>query len=337
MKKNIFITGITGQDGAYLAKYHLDQGNTVTGGARRNSERSFWRLEKMGIKDKVKIVDFDLLDYHNMLDVVKNTDIDEFYNLAAQSFVGTSFRQPFYSLKCNGLAVCELVEMLLEHKPNTKFYQASTSEMFGEVKSIPQDENTPFNPSSPYGIAKLMAHNFVEVYRKSYGFKGYCGILFNHESALRGNEFVTKKISNWVRELHNNKGEFEKPLQLGNIYAQRDWGHARDYVRAMSMMMKLEQPNSYVIATGQSYSVKDFISMCFNEIGISLRWEGEGLDEKGIDTESDRIMVEINKDYYRPNDVEQLLGNSLKAYKYFKWKPKTTIYDLVSDLVWDTV
>jgi len=251
--------------------------------------------------------------------------------------VGTSFRQPFYSLKCNGLAVCEMVEMLLEYKPETKFYQASTSEMFGDVKTTPQDENTPFNPSSPYGIAKLMAHNFVEVYRKSYGFKGYCGILFNHESALRGNEFVTKKIANWVRKLHENKGEFREPLQLGNIYSERDWGHARDYVRAMSMMMKLDNPDSYVIASGKSYSVKEFVEMCFAEIGIYLRWEGKGLDEKGIDPKTGEVLVEINKEFYRPNDVECLLGNSNKAYRRFKWKPKESIGDLVSDLVWDKV
>jgi len=335
MKKNIFITGITGQDGGYLAKYHLEQGNNVIGGARRSAERSFWRLEKLGIKDKVKIVDFDLLDYHNMLEVIKNTDIDEFYNLGAQSFVGTSFRQPFYSLKCNGLAVCELVEILLEHKPDTKFYQASTSEMFGDVKKTPQDENTPFNPSSPYGIAKLMAHNFVEVYRKSYGFKGYCGILFNHESALRGNEFVTKKIANWVRDYH--EGKTDTPLQLGNIYSERDWGHARDYTKAMAMMMNLEIPNTFVIATGEKYSVKDFVDKCFYEIGRAVKWEGEGLDEKAIDVSNNKVVVEINKEFYRPNDVETLLGDSTKAYKYFKWKPESSIDDIVSDLVWDKV
>jgi GDPmannose 4,6-dehydratase len=272
-----------------------------------------------------------------MVNVVKNYEIDEFYNLAAQSFVGTSFKQPFYSLKCNGFAVCELVEILMEYSPNTKFYQASTSEMFGEVRETPQTEWTPFNPSSPYGIAKLMAHNFVEVYRKSYGFKGYCGILFNHESALRGNEFVTKKISNWVRELCKNEGEFSEPLQLGNIYSERDWGHSKDYVRAMHLMMMLDRPDTYVIATGEKYSVKDFVNLCFNEADITLVWKGKGLEEKGIDKETGKVLVEINEKFYRPNDVESLLGNSNKAYQAFKWKPKETIQSLVSDLVWDRV
>jgi GDPmannose 4,6-dehydratase len=334
--KNIFISGVTGQDGAYLAKYHLDKGNNVIGGARRSSERTFWRLEKLGIKDKVKIVDFDLLDYHNMVNIIKETDIDEFYNLAAQSFVGTSFRQPFYSLKCNGLAVCELVEILLEYRPDTKFYQASTSEMFGEIREPKQNELTPFNPSSPYGIAKLMAHNFVEVYRKSYGFLGYCGILFNHESALRGDEFVTKKISNWVRNYYKGKLEVIKPLQLGNIYSERDWGHSRDYVEAMAMMLE-GKPDTYVIATGKKYSVKDFVNMCFDEIGVELKWEGVGVEEKAININTGEVVVEINEKFYRPNDVEVLLGDNTKAKESFDWQPKSSIEDLVSDMVWDKV
>jgi len=334
--KNIFITGITGQDGAYLAKYHLEKGNNVIGGARRSSERTFWRLEKLGIKDDVKIVDFDLLDYHNMVDVVKSCDMDEFYNLAAQSFVGTSFRQPFYALKCNGLAVCELVEMLLEYRPEAKFYQASTSEMYGDIREPMQSETTPFNPSSPYGIAKLMAHNFVEVYRKSYSFNGYCGILFNHESALRGNEFVTKKITNWVREFYDNKGEYEMPLELGNIYSERDWGHSRDYVRAMAMMME-GVPDTYVIASGEKYSVKDFVNMAFGVLGIELDWQGKGIDEKGIDKDNGNVLVRINEKFYRPNDVEVLLGDSSKARESFGWQPETDIEQLVSDMVWDKV
>jgi GDPmannose 4,6-dehydratase len=334
-KKTAFITGISGQDGAYLSKLLLENGYRVIGGARRSAERSFWRLKKLGIQDQVEIVDFDLLDYHNMVDVIRKYEFDEVYNLAAQSFVGTSFRQPFYSLKCNGIAVCELVDIIQQFSPETKFYQASTSEMFGEVRETPQSEWTPFNPSSPYGIAKLMAHNFVEMYRDSYDFFGCCGILFNHESPLRGDEFVTKKITNYVKAY--KYGAIDNTLKLGNINAERDWGFAGDYVRAMWSMMQLDKPNTYVIGTGEKHSVRDFVEMAFHSIGIPIVWEGEGIDEKGKNAKTGDILVEISEEFYRPNDVETLLADPQKADKYLRWKPQTSIQELVSMMVNDTV
>ena len=330
--KTAFITGITGQDGAYLSKLLLENGYRVIGGARRSAERSFWRLKKLGIQDQVEIVDFDLMDYHNMVDVIKSYEFDEVYNLAAQSFVGTSFKQPFYSLKCNGLAVCELVDIIQQFSPGTKFYQASTSEMFGEVRETPQNEWTPFNPSSPYGIAKLMAHNFVEMYRDSYDFFGCCGILFNHESPLRGDEFVTKKITNYVREYLRGTNDIE-PLQLGNINAERDWGFAGDYVKAMWSMMQLEKPNTYVIGTGEKHSVRDFVEVAFLHIDIPIIWEGKGVNEKGINANTKEVMVEINEKFYRPNDVETLLADPRKAYKALKWKPEVSFSKLVAKMV----
>ena len=330
--KTAFITGITGQDGAYLSKLLLENGYRVIGGARRSAERSFWRLKKLGIQDQVEIVDFDLMDYHNMVDVIKSYEFDEVYNLAAQSFVGTSFKQPFYSLKCNGLAVCELVDIIQQFSPGTKFYQASTSEMFGEVRETPQNEWTPFNPSSPYGIAKLMAHNFVEMYRDSYDFFGCCGILFNHESPLRGDEFVTKKINNYVREYLRGTNDIE-PLQLGNINAERDWGFAGDYVKAMWSMMQLEKPNTYVIGTGEKHSVRNFVEIAFLHIDIPIIWEGKGVNEKGINANTKEVMVEINEKFYRPNDVETLLADPRKAYKALKWKPEVSFSKLVAKMV----
>jgi len=336
MKNKIaFITGITGQDGSYLAKYLLEKGYKVVGGVRRSSERSSWRLAKLGILDKVELVDFDLLDYHNMLEVIKKYQFDEVYNLAAQSFVGTSFKQPLYALKCNGLAVCELVDIIYQYSPHTKFYQASTSEMFGEVKEIPQDEETPFNPSSPYAVAKLMAHSFVEMYRKSYGFFGCCGILFNHESPLRGDEFVTKKITNYVRAYR--VGAVEDTLKLGNIDSERDWGFSGDYIKAMYLMMQLDRPDTYVIGTGKKYKVRDFVEMAFNVIGITIVWEGEGVNEKGKDSKTGEVIVEISKEFFRPNDVALLIAHPLKAKKDLGWRSETTLYKLVKMMIDDTV
>jgi GDPmannose 4,6-dehydratase len=334
-RRKAFITGASGQDAAHLSKLLLEKGYTVTGGARRSAERSFWRLAKLGIKDKVKIVDFDLLDYHNMVEVIREGQFDEIYNLAAQSFVGTSFRQPFYSLKCNGLAVCELVDIIHQFSPHSRFYQASTSEMFGEVRETPQDEYTPFNPSSPYGIAKLMAHNFVEMYRKSYDFHGCCGILFNHESPLRGDEFVTKKITNYVGGY--KYGAIEDTLKLGNINAERDWGFAGDYVEAMWMMMQLDRPDTYVVGTGKQYTVRYLVEVAFRCIGIEVKWKGEGINEKGVNKETGDVLVEISEEFYRPNDVETLLADNRKVKDRLKWQPKTSFEELIDIMVHNKV
>lgn len=334
-KKIAFISGASGQDCAYLSKLLLEKGYRVILGSRRSAERSLWRLHKLGIFDKVEIVDFDLMDYHNMLDVVKTYKPDEFYNLAAQSFVWTSFRQPIYTLQVNGLAVCQLVDIIHTHSPKTKFYQASTSEMFGKVKETPQNEETPFNPVSPYGIAKLMAHNFVEIYRKAYGFFGCCGISFNHESSLRGDEFVTKKITNWVRNY--KEGKADTTLRLGNIYSERDWGFAGDYVEAMWLMLQIDKPDTYVIATGKKHSVKDFVNMAFKAIGVELDWKGEGLEEVAKDIDTGKVVVEIDEKFYRPNEVDLLLGNVNKAQQALVWQPRKSLEDLIYDMVNDKI
>ena len=331
--KTAFLSGITGQDSAHLSKLLLEKGYEVVGGVRRSAERSYWRLEKLGIKDRIKFVDFDLLDYHNMVEVIREGQFDEIYNLAAQSFVGTSFRQPFYSLKCNGLAVCELVDIIHQFSPQSRFYQASTSEMFGKVRETPQSEWTPFNPSSPYGIAKLMAHNFVEMYRDSYDFHGCCGILFNHEGELRGNEFVTKKITNYVADYKN--GKVKDTLKLGNINAKRDWGYAGDYVEAMWIMMQLDKPDTYVVGTGKQYSVKDLVKTAFKCVGIDIKWKGKGVDIKGVDKETGKVLVEISEEFYRPNDVETLLADNRKIRNRLKWQPRTSFEKMIGKMVED--
>ena len=332
--KTAFLSGITGQDSAYLAKYLLDLGYRVVGGARRSAERSYWRLEKLLIKDKIEIVDFDLLDYTNMVEVIKKYKPDEIYNLGAQSFVGTSFRQPVSTAEVNGMAVCKLLDIVKTFSPDSKFYQASTSEMFGEVKESPQSEYTPFNPVSPYGVAKMMAHNMVEVYRRAFDIFGCCGILFNHESSFRGSEFVTKKITDYVRAY--KFGEVEDTLKLGNMNAERDWGFAGDYVKAMYLMMQIDTPDSYVIGTGEKHSVRDFVEVAFHCIDIPIKWEGEGIEEKGINSKTGEVLVEISEKFYRPCDVETLLADNMKANKALGWQPETTFLGLVQKMVDDT-
>jgi len=333
--KTALISGVTGQDGAYLAKLLLDHGYRVIGGARRSAERTYWRLEKIGVVDKVEIVDFDLLDYSNMYSVIEKYRPDEIYNLGAQSFVGTSFRQPLSTIQTNGISVCMLLDIIKNFFPKTKIYQASTSEMFGAVREMPQSEKTPFNPVSPYGCAKLLAHNMMEIYRDSYDIFACCGILFNHESALRGDEFVTKKITNYVRDVRDNK--VSKPLELGNLNAERDWGFAGDYVKAMYMMMQVSKPDTYVVGSGKKYSIRDFVEMAFHSIGVCVKWEGEGKEEIGRNVNTGEILVEVNEKFYRPNEVDVLLANPKKAYDWLKWKPEYDIADLVSAMVDDRV
>lgn len=340
-QKTAFISGIPGQDASYLAKLLLEKGYKVVGGQRRNAERSFSRLKKMGIYDKIEIIDFELLEDSNIVEVIKKYQFDEFYNLAAQSFVGTSFRNPIYTIETNGLSVCKMLEAIRLYSPHTKFYQASTSEMFGDVKETPQSENTPFNPVSPYGCAKLLAHTMVETYRSSYGIFACAGILFNHESVLRGDEFVTKKITNYVHKYTSDASFREQseiePLQLGNIHSQRDWGFAGDYVEAMWLMLQQEKPDTYVIATGKTCLIKDFIDMAFKEAGVNIEWRGEGLNERALDKTTGKKVVEISEEFYRPHDVELLLGDASKAREALKWQPRHDLKDLVSLMVNDRI
>lgn len=330
-----FITGITGQDGAYLSKLLLEKGYEVYGGIRRSASGSLWRLERLGIKDRVKLLDFELTDRSNVWQVIKEFQFDEIYNLAAQSFVASSFKTPISTSEVDGLAVANLWETVRQVSPKSKCYQASTSEMFGKVQEVPQNESTPFHPRSPYGVSKLFAHWWGVNYRESYGMFICNGILFNHESPLRGNEFVTKKITNYFK-----KKDFSKPLLLGNLYSQRDWGHAEDYVEAMWLMLQQEKADDYVIATGQTYSVKDFVEKTVKESGLyNQHWYGDGVDEYStIDifpyaVGSFHKVIEVSKDLYRPAEVDLLKGDSSKARKVLGWKPKHDLDSLIKDML----
>lgn len=318
-----FITGASGQDASYLAELLLEKGYQVEMGSRRASTANLGRIKH--IQDKVKIVDFDLLEPSNMVEVIRNGQYDEFYNLGAMSFVGTSFKQPIMTANIDGLAVTHILEAIRLYSPQTKFYQASTSEMFGKVQEIPQTENTPFYPRSPYGVAKLYAHWIVKNYRESYGLFACSGILFNHESPRRGDEFVTKKITNYVSKLAIQ----QEPLQLGNLEAKRDWGFAKDYVEAMWLMLQQEQPDDFVIATNETHTVKEFVEEAFRAKNMEIVWKGEGENEIGYHEETNRVLVEVNKDFYRPAEVELLIGDYSKAEKILGWKPKTKFKELV--------
>jgi GDPmannose 4,6-dehydratase len=324
-KKRAFITGISGQDGAYLSKLLIDKGYKITGGVRRNASGNLWRLEELGIDRKVKVVSFDLLEEGNVIDVVKKGKYDEIYNLAAQSFVGYSYDNPLVTSNINGLGVARFLEAIRLFSPKTKFYQASTSEMFGK-NSRKQNETTNFLPVSPYAISKLYSHWMINLYRDAYGIFCCAGILFNHESPLRGEEFVTRKI---VSELAKVKAKKIPYLELGNIYSRRDWGYAMDYVEAMWKMMQKKTPDDYVISSGITHTVKEFVNRSAQYFGYNIEWRGKGLKEVGYDKKTSKIIVKISKKYFRPTEVNLLIGDSTKARKSLKWKPKTGFNELV--------
>ena len=326
MTKTAFITGISGQDGAYLSQLLLNKNYNVIGSDRRTSGPSLWRLEKLKILDKIKIVDCDLLEFSNLERIIKKYSIDEIYNLAAQSFVASSFNTPIYTSKVNAIGVLNILELIRNNNKKIKFYQASTSEMFGNVKIIPQNELTPFQPRSPYAVSKLFAHWITVNYREAYNIFACSGISFNHESPLRGSEFVTKKI---VESLYNIKENKKECIYLGNIDSQRDWGFAGDYVKAMWLMLQHDVPKDYVISTGNTYSVRFFIENAATYFGFNLVWEGSGLDEIGVDKNSNKIIVRISKDYYRPTEVDLLKGDSSKISKDLGWRPDNDIKELI--------
>ena len=328
--KKAFITGVTGQDGAWLSKLLLDKGYEVHGGVRRTSFKNARNLEVLGISDKIKSVDFDLLEYSNILSVIREGQYDEFYNLAAQSFVGVSFKQPIVTANTDAIAVAYILESLRTESPQTKFYQASTSEMFGKVQEIPQKETTPFYPRSPYGAAKLYAHWLTINYRESYDMFTASGILFNHESELRGHEFVTRKIT--LNVAKRAKG-IDEVLELGNIDAKRDWGYAKEYVEGMWMMLQHEEAGDYVLATGKTTTIREFVEYAFQEIGKEIVWEGEGINEKGIDKETGKVFVQINKEFYRPAEVDLLIGDPTKVKNVLGWEAKTDVQGLAKIMV----
>ncbi len=327
------VTGITGQDGAWLAQKLLKEGYTVYGGVRRNSNRNFERLDRLKITDQIKFVEMDLLDYSNLFSTIKDLKPDEFYNLAAQSFVGVSFKQPISTYMVDAMAVGYILDILKTVSHDTKFYQASSSEMYGKVRKedIPLDENVPFHPRSPYGVAKVFGHHATVNYRESYGMFCCSGILFNHESELRGPEFVTRKISLHVAKHY--LGDKDAVLELGNIDALRDWGHAREYCEGMWMMMQQPKPDTYVLATGTEVSVRQFVELAFNEINKQVEWTGEGVAAEGRCKDTGKLLVKVNPEFYRPAEVDVLVGCADKAERVLGWEAETTADLLAEQMV----
>lgn len=330
--KNAIITGITGQDGAYLAKLLLDKGYRVTGTYRRTSSVNFWRIEELGVKShqRLQLVEHDITDLSNCIRLVESAEPQEIYNLAAQSFVGVSFEQPLTTGEITGLGVVNLLEAIRIVNPHIRFYQASSSEMFGKAQEVPQSETTPFYPRSPYGVAKLYAHWMTVNYRESYSLFATSGILFNHESPLRGKEFVTRKISDGVARIKLGMAD---SIELGNLDAQRDWGFAEDYVEGMHMMLQAGQADTYVLATGRKITIRDFVDMSFAAVDVTLEWSGSDEKEQAVDSATGNTVVRVNPRYYRPAEVDLLIGDASKAQQELGWTPSTTLEELCQMMV----
>ena len=326
------ITGITGQDGAYLAQLLLEKGYTVYGTYRRTSSVNFWRIQELGI-DKhpnLHLVEYDLTDLSSSVRLLQNTGATEVYNLAAQSFVAVSFDQPLATAAITGFGPVHLLEAIRIVNPKIRFYQASTSEMFGKVQTIPQTEDTPFYPRSPYGVAKLYAHWMTINYRESYGIFGSSGILFNHESPLRGLEFVTRKITDAVARIKLGKLDV---VELGNLDAKRDWGFAKDYVEGMWRILQADEPDTFVLATNRTETVRDFVRMAFKGAGIAVEFKGSAENETAVDVATGKVVMRVNPMFYRPAEVELLIGNPAKAKAKLGWEPKTTLEQLCQMMV----
>jgi GDPmannose 4,6-dehydratase len=330
--KKALITGITGQDGAYLAQLLLEKGYQVTGTFRRSSSVNFWRIDELGIRNhpKLALVEYDLTDLSSGIRLIEATRPDEVYNLAAQSFVGVSFEQPVATCAITGMGVVNLLEAIRIVHPTARFYQASTSEMFGKVQAVPQVESTPFYPRSPYGAAKLYAHWMTVNYRESYGIFGSSGILFNHESPLRGREFVTRKITDSVARIVLNKLEV---LELGNLDARRDWGYAREYVEGMWRILQADQPDTFVLATNRTETVRDFVTMAFRVASVGIEWKGQGEEETGHCARTGALLVRVSPKYYRPAEVDLLIGDPSKARRELGWEAQTTLEQLCQMMV----
>jgi GDPmannose 4,6-dehydratase len=334
-KKKALITGISGQDGAYLAKLLLSKNYKVYGGDRRTASGSLWRLEKLKISNKVEIIDFELAEDTNIHDVIMKGKFDEVYNLGAQSFVKSSFDTPLMTSNINAFGTLRILDAIRYYSKKTKFYQASTSEMYGGHNDNKfQNEDSNFKPRSPYAISKLYSHWITAMYREAYDIFCCSGILFNHESPIRGHEFVTKKI---VSGLCKIKYEGGKALEVGNIYSKRDWGFAGDYVEAMWKMLQQKKPDDYVVATGETHTIKDFIKIVGKYLGFDLIWTGKGLNEKCYDRNTKKLIIKINKKYFRPAEVDYLRGDYSKAKKQLKWKPRTSFEKLVEIMCEDEI
>ena len=333
-KKTALITGISGQDGAYLADLLLKKNYKIIGTDRRSARMNNWRLERLGIEKQIIFEEMELGETFEIERVFKKYNFDEVYNLAAQSFVGSSFGSPLNTSNITGLGVLRILETIRNRNPKIKFYQASSSEMFGDVLHKTQNEKTPFNPQSPYAISKLFGHYIAINYRNSYNLFTVSGILFNHESPLRGEEFVTRKIVKGLIEIINNKRNI---LELGNLDAKRDWGFAKEYVEAMWRMMQQRIPDDYIICTGRTYSIKDFINYCINYLKIDAKWIGKGLNTKLINTKTNKAIIKVNPKYFRPSEVNYLKGDFTKAKKKLNWKPKISLKELVEIMLKDEI
>ena len=330
--KTAIITGITGQDGAYLAKLLLEKGYKVFGTYRRLSSQNHWRIKELGIEDhpNLCLMEYDLTDLASSIRLLEKCQAEELYNLAAQSFVGVSFDQPITTAQITGLGPLNLLEAIRIVNPTIRFYQASTSEMFGKVQAVPQNEQTPFYPRSPYGVAKLYAHWMTINYRESYNIFGCSGILFNHESPLRGLEFVPRKVTHAVALI---KTGHVHVLELGNLDARRDWGYAGDYVEGMWKMLQAETPDTYVLATNVTTTIRDFVRMAFNKAGIEIEFRGKGEDEVGYEVGSGKVLVRVNPRFYRPAEVDLLIGDPSKARMKLGWKAKVELHELCEMMV----
>lgn len=330
--KTAVITGITGQDGAYLAELLISKGYIVYGTYRRTSSVNFWRIEELGVKtnNNFHLIEYDLTDLSASIRLLQKTGATEVYNLAAQSFVGVSFEQPITTAEITGVGVVNLLEAIRIVNPQIRFYQASTSEMFGKVQEIPQKESTPFYPRSPYGIAKLYAHWMTINYRETYGIFATSGILFNHESPLRGREFVTRKITDSVAKIKLGKLDV---LELGNLDAKRDWGFAKEYVEGMWRMLQADEPDTFVLATNRTETVRDFVTMAFKAVGITVVYQCNGVNEIAIDVVTGKTVMKINPKFYRPAEVELLIGDATYAKNKLGWVPKTNLEELCKMMV----
>ena len=328
--KRALITGITGQDGAYLSRLLLDKGYEVHGAFRRTSDLHLNRLKYLGVDEKIQYLPLELLEFNNLYKAIEKVQPDEIYNLGAQSFVALSFDEPIFTVDVTGLGPLRILEAIRAINPRIKFYQASSSEMFGKVQTVPQDEKTPFYPRSPYAIAKLSAHWITINYRESYGLFACSGILFNHESPLRGMEFVTRKITYALARIQHG---LQEKIVLGNLNARRDWGYAPEFVEAMWLMLQQPQPDDYVVATGETHTIREFIELAFQCVGIDIDWTGKDVNEKGVDRKTGKVLIEVDPEFFRPAEVDLLMGKPQKAREMLGWKPRTKFSDLVRIMV----
>ena len=330
MNKNVIITGVCGQDGAYLAQLLLKKGFKVYGIYRRSSNDNLWRLRYLNILEQINLIAVDITEFYSLFQFIKKIKPIIIFNLAAQSFVKYSFENPIDTTQVNSIGVLNLLEIIRVLNLNCKFYQASTSEMYGNINNRFQNEKTFFNPRSPYGASKVFSHLLTKNYRDAYGIKAYSGILFNHESPLRGNEFVTKKITQELSKYYKNRNTI---LRLGNLYSKRDWGYAKEYVECIYKIVMQSKEYEFVIGTGKTYSVKDFINNCLNYLNIKYRWSGKGINEKCFDESTGKAFIQIDKKYFRPTEVDYLKADIRKAKKILNWHPKTNLSELAKIMI----